>query len=73
MLPITVRHFKIIWTTIDASSIEYSISLNGLSTQNDGRLGSNVWQAFSKSPVIYLQKTYNFTLKIWIIFLDNTF
>lgn len=31
------------------------MSLNGFSEQNDGKLGSNVWQAFSKSPVIYLK------------------
>lgn len=36
----------------------YLISSNGLSVQNDGKLGSNVWHAFSKSPVIYL-KTKN--------------
>lgn len=55
---------------MDASSSVYLISLNGLSIQNDGRLGSNVWQAFSKSPVIYLQKKHNVIFKIQIIF-DN--
>lgn len=40
---------------MDASSIVYLISSNGLSVQNDGKLGSRVWQAFSKSPVIYLK------------------
>lgn len=50
----TVNDFKIIWTTIDASSIVYVIFLRGFSVQNDGKLGSKVWQDISKSPVIYL-------------------
>lgn len=53
-LPITVKDFKMIWTTIDASSMVYAISLKGFSVQKDDKLGSNVWQAISKSPVIYL-------------------
>lgn len=40
---------------MDASSIVYLIFSNGLSVQNDGKVGSSVWHAFSKSPVIYLK------------------
>jgi len=55
---------------MDASSSVYSMSLNGLSTQNDGRLGSNVWQAFSKSPVIYLQKNITLFLRFKLYYLE---